>query len=176
MKLSNKNIVFIGMPGVGKSFWGNIVSNLYDLHFTDGDTLMEDTYGKKLGLILKELGEEKFCKYEEAVLCTLNCHNTLISPGGSIIYSNKIMNHFKKLNSLIIYLYLDIDTLRDRLGDLKERGVVIKPGMTFSDLFKERSLLYEKYSDCKVDCTNKTNTQVLSEIVHIVSRFTVSKL
>ncbi|SVA64167.1 uncharacterized protein METZ01_LOCUS117021, partial [marine metagenome] len=75
-----------------------------------------------------------------------------------------------KLNSIIIYLHLDIETLRNRLGDLKKRGVVIKPGMTFNDLFKERSKLYKKYSDYKVDCTNKNYDEILSEIKHIISR------
>lgn len=176
MKSNNKNIVFIGMPGVGKSYWGKIVSNVYNLNFIDGDTLIENNYGKKLGIILKELGEKEFCKYEEKVLCNLNCHNTIISPGGSVIYSDKIMNHFKKLNSIIIYLYLDIETLRDRLGDLKKRGVVIKSGMTFRDLFNERSILYEKYSNYKVDCTNKNYNEILSEINHIISRFILSNL
>tara|TARA_B100000678_G_scaffold280334_1_gene276944 strand:- start:96 stop:626 length:531 start_codon:yes stop_codon:yes gene_type:complete len=176
MKLNNKNIIFIGMPSVGKSYWGKIISDIYNINFIDGDIIIEKIYGKKLGIILKELGEEKFCKYEEEILCNLKCRNTIISPGGSVIYSDKIINHFKKLNSIIIYLHLDIETLRNRLGNLKKRGVVIKPGMTFNDLFKERSKLYKKYSDYKVDCTNKNYDEILSEIKHIISRFILSNL
>jgi len=176
MKLNNNNIVFIGMPSVGKSYWGKIISDRYNFDYIDGDILIEGIYGKKLGIILKELGEDGFCKYEEEVLCNLKCCNTIISPGGSVIYSDRIMKHFKKINSIIIYLHLDIETLRDRLGDLKKRGVVIKPGMTFNDLFKERSKLYEKYSNFKVDCTNKSEDVILSDILDIISRFVSSNL
>ena len=48
--------------------------------------------------------------------------------------------------------------------------------MTFNDLFKERSKLYKKYSDYKVDCTNKNYDEILSEIKHIISRFILSNL
>ena len=176
MKLNNKNIVFIGMPSVGKSYWGKIISDRYNFDYIDGDILMEKIYGKTLDIILKELGEDGFCKYEEETLCNLKCRNTIISPGGSVIYSDKIMEHFKKINSIIIYLELDIKTLRDRLGDLKKRGVIIKSGMTFNDLFKERNILYEKYSNFKVDCTNKGEDEILREILNIITKFRISNL
>ena len=63
MKLNNKNIVFIGMPSAGKSYWGRKLSQKYNINFIDGDIIIEKIYGKKLGVILKELGEDKFCKY-----------------------------------------------------------------------------------------------------------------
>ena len=97
MKLNNKNIVFIGMPSAGKSYWGRKLSKKYNINFIDGDIIIEKIYGKKLGDILKDLGEKGFCEYEETVLCNLSCRNTIISPGGSVIYSDKIMKHFRKL-------------------------------------------------------------------------------
>ena len=168
MKLNNKNIVFIGMPSVGKSYWGKIISDRYKFDYIDGDILMEEIYGKRLGIILKELGNDGFSKYEEETLCNLKCRNTIISPGGSVIYSDKIMKHLKKINSIIIYLELDKKILRDRLGDLKKRGVIIRAGMTFNDLFKERKILYEKYNDFIVNCTNKDHDKILEEILNII--------
>ena len=53
MKLNNNNIVFIGMPSVGKSYWGKIISDRYNFDYIDGDILIERIYGKKLGIILK---------------------------------------------------------------------------------------------------------------------------
>ena len=38
---SNKNLVFLGMMGSGKSSIGNLVSKKLDLPFTDVDTLIE---------------------------------------------------------------------------------------------------------------------------------------
>ena len=176
MKLNNKNIVFIGMPSAGKSYWGRKLSKKYNINFIDGDIIIEKIYGKKLGDILKDLGEKGFCEYEETVLCNLSCRNTIISPGGSVIYSDKIMKHFRKINSIIIYLFVDIQTLRERLGDLKKRGVVIKPGMTFQDLFYERNALYHKYCDIMVDCRKKTKQEIFKELSTIIFNKTKSKL
>ena len=84
------------------------------------------------------------------------------------------MNHLKNLNSIFIYLYLDINLLKKRLGNLKKRGVIIKHGMTFQNLFNEREILYEKYSDFKIDCTNKTEINIMNNIHKII--FNQSKL
>tara|TARA_B100000586_G_C20067127_1_gene408994 strand:- start:7 stop:537 length:531 start_codon:yes stop_codon:yes gene_type:complete len=173
-QLNNKNIVFIGMPSVGKSYFGRKISKKYNLHYVDCDILMEHKYGKKLGEILKELGNIKFCEFEEKTICNIFFQNTIISPGGSVVYSSKIMNHLKNLNSIFIYLYLDINLLKKRLGNLKKRGVIIKHGMTFQNLFNEREILYEKYSDFKIDCTNKTEINIMNNIHKII--FNQSKL
>ena len=86
------------------------------------------------------------------------------------------MKHFRKINSIIIYLFVDIQTLRERLGDLKKRGVVIKPGMTFQDLFDERNALYHKYCDIMVDCRKKTKQEIFKELSTIIFNETKSKL
>ena len=46
--------------------------------------------------------------------------------------------------------------------------------MTFQNLFNEREILYEKYSDFKIDCTNKTEINIMNNIHKII--FNQSKL
>ena len=41
--------------------------------------------------------------------------------------------------------------LKKRLGDLKKRGVVLKPGQTLKDLLEYRTPYYEKYAHVVVD-------------------------
>ena len=41
MKLNNKNIVFIGMPSAGKSYWGRKLRKKYNINFIDDDIIIE---------------------------------------------------------------------------------------------------------------------------------------
>ena len=59
------------------------------------------------------------------------------------------MRHFKEIGT-IIYLKLDYQTVKRRLGNLKARGVVLEKGQTLRDLYNERIPYYEKYADITV--------------------------
>ena len=63
-----------------------------------------------------------------------------------------------------MYLQLPYEELKERLGDLHERGVVLKRGYTLLDLYEERIPLYEKYADITIDCKGKGIRQVVEEI------------
>ena len=76
----------------------------------------------------------------------------------------------KKLaeNSIVVYLKLDYNKLKYRLGNIKNRGVVIRKGQSLSELYKERIQLYEKYADVIIDengCNvEKTVSKIISRI------------
>ena len=38
---------------------------------------------------------------------------------------------------------------------MTKRGVVLRAGQTLSDLYKERTVLYEKYANITIDCEGK---------------------
>ena len=67
-----------------------------------------------------------------------------------MIYGKEAMEHLKEI-STVVYLKLSYETLESRLGNLKERGVTIREGMTLRDLYNERVPLYEKYADLTLD-------------------------
>ena len=54
----------------------------------------------------------------------------------------------------VIYLKVDCNTLSRRLGDLRKRGVVLKPGQTLATLYEERTPLYEAYAHLTVDVSD----------------------
>ena len=54
--------------------------------------------------------------------------------------------------------------LQRRLRNLKGRGVVLKEGQTIADLYKERTVLYEKYADITVDQYKQTIQQTLKAV------------
>lgn len=60
---------------------------------------------------------------------------------------------------------LPYKSLKRRLGDLKKRGVVLKPGQTLKDLVDYRTPYYEKYADLIVDEENLDIRGVVERIV-----------
>ena len=46
---------------------------------------------------------------------------------------------------------LSLNALSKRLGNLKGRGVLLREGQNLTDLYEERTPLYEKYADIVID-------------------------
>ena len=62
------------------------------------------------------------------------------------------------------------EDVKQRLGDLKDRGVALKDGMTLLDLYNERVPLYEKYADVTIDETGKTLGTCVDELRKIMEQ------
>ena len=73
------------------------------------------------------------------------------------------MEHYKE-TSTIVYLKLCYEDLESRLGNLVDRGVVLKDGMTLRDLYNERLPYYEKYADITLDETGKEFGELVDEL------------
>ena len=76
------------------------------------------------------------------------------------------MKHFKSIGK-IVYLYADLDTIINRLGDFAKRGIAMKDGQTIKELYEERCELYAKYADYTVDCTSNDYTAHRNEIINL---------
>ena len=157
------NIILIGMPGAGKSTVGVVLAKIIAYDFVDSDLVIQKTAGKKLAEIIKEKGVDGFLKTEEEANLSINCGNSVIATGGSAIYSARAMEHFKS-SGTIVYLKVELDILKKRLEDIKQRGVVLREGQTFEDLYEERCRLYEKYADITVLEGNKTIEDIIKDI------------
>ena len=64
----------------------------------------------------------------------------------------------------MVYLKLSLESIADRLGDLKQRGVALKEGWGLKELYEERVPLYEKYADLVIDCEQKSIREITEEI------------
>ncbi len=166
------NIVLIGMPTSGKSTVGVILAKVLGMDFVDTDLLIQKETGEKLKDTIESRGVEGFLKVEEEVCAKVDVQNSVIATGGSVVYSEKAMNHLKETGK-VLYLQIDFDTLLSRLRDVKQRGVVLKEGQTINDLYEERCVLYEKYADLTIPEGQKSletvvevaETKLLRELV-----------
>jgi shikimate kinase len=150
--LINNNITLIGMPGAGKSTVGNLLSKLMDLGFIDTDSLICQAHQRTLQNIVNEDGHMKLRQYEEQVMLELSVEQTVISTGGSAVYSPAAMQHLSTI-SKIIYLSASYEVIAERIKDLDTRGLVKQPRQCLHDLYVERTTLYEKYAEITVDAT-----------------------
>lgn len=162
------NITFIGMPGSGKSCMGRIISRKFKMKIIDGDKLIEQRVGKPLHTIIEENGLEYFKRLEEETLLSINEDNIIISPGGSAVYYDSVMKHFKS-RGIIVYLYVSPTVLKERLGDFSKRGIVLKEGQTIEDLYYERAPLLEKWADVTVSCDGKAYSKYQAELVQKIT-------
>ncbi|MBR5731614.1 MAG: shikimate kinase [Firmicutes bacterium] len=150
MDAKKTNIVLIGMPGSGKSTVGRILSKRTGMSQVDTDVLIERSENMKLQDIINSRGLERFAEIEEAVLMGLDLENYIVSTGGSAVYYPRAMEELKK-SSTIVYLKTPISKLLSNIRNMDTRGISVKPGQTFEDLYNERCPLYEKYADVIVD-------------------------
>ena len=145
-----KNIILIGMPGVGKSTIGVILAKVLGYQFLDADLLIQKSEGKLLKDIIAEKGTEGFIQVENRVNSRIEAENAIIATGGSAVYGKEAMEHLKSIGT-VVYINVPYEDLQKRLGDLLKRGVAIRKGNTLLDLYNERIPLYKKYADITVD-------------------------
>ena len=141
-----RNIIFIGMPASGKSTVGVVVAKQLGYDFIDTDLLIQKQEGRLLKDIIADVGNEAFLEIENQVNRDLMVNNSVISPGGSVIYCEEAMIHFKQIGT-IVYLKTSYEDIYNRITNTKNRGVVLKEGQTLKGLYDERVSLFEKYAD-----------------------------
>lgn len=158
------NVVLIGMPGVGKSTSGVILAKVLNYDFLDSDLVIQKKTGKRLKDIISGEGIDGFNAVENQINREIQCENTVIATGGSVVYGKEAMEHFQEIGT-IIYLKISYESLDERLGDLDERGVVHKKGQTLQDIYEERTALYEKYADVTVELDGKTVAETVDAVL-----------
>lgn len=165
--MDKKNIVLIGMPGCGKSTCGVLAAKALLKNFFDTDLLLQGLEQDRLQHIIDNKGIDYFLDAEEQAILSLDINATVIATGGSVIYSQRAMEHLGSMGK-IIFLNLGYDTMCNRIKNITTRGVVLKSGTSLKDMYDERLPLYEKYADYVINCDNNTVEQTVEEIVKIV--------
>ncbi|MDO4545303.1 MAG: shikimate kinase [Bacillota bacterium] len=155
------------MPACGKSVTGVLLAKALRMKFVDADLLIQETTGKSLQEIIDQEGTDRFKKIEEQVLLSINAENTVIATGGSAVYYPKAMAHLKE-NAVTVYIETPLEVVKERLRNIKTRGVAMKKGQTLEDLYRMRVPLYERYEDVRVVSDHDSMEQTVADILSVL--------
>lgn len=159
--MGGENIILIGMPASGKSTVGVILAKRLGMDFVDTDILIQREQGRRLSEIIEAEGLDGFLRVENRLCAALEAERTVIATGGSVVYGGEAMEHLRAMGR-VVYLDVDLETLRGRLRDIRGRGVVLREDQTLDDLYAERTALYRRYAEITVSEAGQTLEQTVA--------------
>ena len=144
------NVVLIGMPGAGKSTVGVVLAKLLGFRFLYSDLLIQEAERRMLSEIIAKDGLERFMEIENEINAGIRAENTVIATGGSAVYGRRAMEQLRE-GGTMVYLRLSFEEICARVGDIRQRGIVLREDQTFRGLYDERCPLYERCAEITVD-------------------------
>ncbi len=159
-----RNITLVGMPASGKSTLGTALATRLGWAFVDLDVVISQGEGRHYSEVLTEVGPDRFLDLEADYAARLNVDRSVIAPGGSVVYRDRAMEHLRTI-SRVVHLHVPLEVLKRRVGDLVARGVVLGPGMTFADLYAQRTPLFARWAHETV--VNEEEERTVERLVEI---------
>ena len=132
------SISLIGMAGAGKSSVGRELAKRLGFRLIDSDALIEGQYGKRLQNILEDEGYIRLREIENIVLKDIQFNETILSTGGSAVYSNEAMVHLQQ-NSKVIFLEVPFNQILERVPSFLDRGFAKAPTQSIADAFARKA-------------------------------------
>ncbi|MDC6470214.1 shikimate kinase [Candidatus Pelagibacter sp. Uisw_099_02] len=164
---SNKNLVFLGMMGSGKSSIGKLVSKELNLPFIDIDSLIVENAEMSISQIFEKRGEIYFRNLEEKItLRSLKEIKSVIALGGGAFINDKIR---KKILTDHFSFWLNWDELilTKRIKGSKKRPLAFEStDQEIRKMIKNRSKIYAK-SNFKINCNKLTKTEIVKKVIKI---------
>ena len=164
---SNKNLVFLGMMGSGKSSIGNLVSRKLDIPFIDIDSLIVENTGMSVLEIFEKKGESYFRNIEEKItLKSLKKIKNVVSLGGGAFINPTIRKEIL-LNHLSFWLNWDESILIKRIKNSKKRPLAFKStDQEIKIIIKDRSKIYAN-AQFKINCNKLTKAEIVRKVIKI---------
>ena len=167
-----KNLVLLGMMGVGKTTLGKIVAKKTGLKFIDTDTNIEENCLMKISEIFKKKGE-KFFRLEEnkEVLKSLKKSNSVIALGGGAFMDKTIRDSILK-NAVSIWLDADLKDLNKRIKWNNKRPLLNEENnqKKINKLYDERKNIY-KLANHKINCDNQSKESIAKKIITFYEKY-----
>ena len=167
----NKNLVLLGMMGVGKTTLGKIVAKRKTLKFIDTDAVIETKNAMTIQDIFKKKGE-KFFRTEEKreILKLLKIKDCVIALGGGAFMDTDIRKNILK-NEISVWLDVDIETLVKRTKRNRKRPLLGNENNKekINKIYLQRNNIYElaKY---KITCNKLSKEDIVKKITELYEK------
>lgn len=153
-----RNIVFIGMPGSGKSSLGRAVAENLSREFADSDDVFTTKFNMSPGDYINEFGEEAFREKETEVICEImkETGKVFATGGGSIL--REVNRDAIKMNSICVFTDRDLDKLSTDGRPLSKSPEALKA------LYENRIHIYKSMADITISVKEGDISGNLNEI------------
>jgi shikimate kinase len=169
----SKSIFLIGMPGAGKTYWGEKLSRALNFPFFDLDEYIENRERTTISELFSSLGEVGFRQLESASLADIVNKQTapfVLSCGGGTPLQPANLALMKSAGC-VVYLKAAIETL---LNNIKKQ-ILARPLLQdtpdlvarLSDIYDKRCRVYEQANyTLEVECLTVSQFEpILAECI-----------
>ena len=142
--LGQRNLVFVGLMGAGKSSIGRPVAQQLGLPFVDTDAEIERVSRMTIAELFAAYGEQEFRALETRVIKRLlKGGPRVVSTGGGAFINESTRLHVKR-GSLSVWLKADLDVLWERVNKRDTRPLLKteNPKQTLENLMIARYPIY----------------------------------
>ena len=162
-----KNIIIVGITGVGKTTIGKFLADSLNRKFIDLDKFIETSCGVDIPTIFELEGENGFRERESEALNQVinNYDDYVLSLGGGCVIRAENRHVIARNNNLVIQLIADLDVIVERLArSPNKRPLLANQDLKkkIEELYDTRRELYEMVSDVTINTTKLRPHQVIS--------------
>lgn len=160
---AHENIVFVGMPGCGKSTLARVIADRFKAQLVDTDNEIVRRAGKSIPEIFADSSETAFRDLESEVVrdaCS-RFGQVIATGGGSILREENRLAI--KANSLVIWLDCPIEKLSTHGRPLSSSPEAVER------LWSERAKIYQEISDIRIP-VDPNNARNVSHIINALER------
>ncbi len=170
------NIILIGYRCCGKTSVGKALAKRLGRKFIDTDEFIIKKAGSSIDAMVSKHGWEYFRTVEKEAVKEISLRdNLVIATGGGVVTDNE-NTHKLKSNGIVIWLYADIDIIKQRLlGDAS--SAENRPSLTGTDpadeisrVLEERKPLYADGGDFAVDTGTLNIDDAVDEIIERIGK------
>ncbi|MGE0500808.1 MAG: shikimate kinase [Rhizobiaceae bacterium] len=170
-RLGDRNIVFVGLMGAGKTAIGRKVASLLGLPFVDSDHEIETASRMTIPDLFERYGENEFRALEQRVIVRILENGPQVLSTGGGAYMNGQTRRMIAERGIAVWLKADLDVLMDRVAKKKNRPLLKNPDprAVMRRLIDER---YPVYAEADVTVLTRAEKKevIASEVVEAIAR------
>lgn len=168
--LGNRNLIFVGLMGAGKSVIGRLVAQTLGIPFVDTDAEIESVSRMSITELFSQYGETEFRALETRVVERLLKQGPRVVSTGGGAFINDATREQIKLGGLSIWLKADLDTLWERVNRRDHRPLLKteNPRQTLEKLMIQRYPIYEQ-ADLTVISGNVRKDAMVHDVLQAIA-------
>ena len=169
----DKNIIIIGITGVGKTTVGRLIADKLNKEFIDLDRSIEAHCGVDIPTIFAIEGEDGFRRRETDELNRIIYSNMdyVLSVGGGCVVKPENRNIILSGNNIIVQLVADVKVLVERLLKSPPKRPMFQNTnieAKIIELYNARKEIYDSVTDVKLNTSMLKQSQVADLVVNYI--------